>query len=255
MAAGALWIPTDWFTMSTFVCDNDPDGAATTTGFNTAFHGRTWLSVMQEYDLTIKPFGQTGHQRFGWLYTTRDFRALEGDSRIQLPWRSRNQGLLRRLQRTPPWLQAVRLIDTASDILNPAEREDNWAVYYNFDQYLFTEAEDPEQGWGVFGRFGVAPTGGNIFEQFYSLGLGGRGAIPGRDKDGWGLGYYLANTSDRLGELLDVHSEQGVELFYNIEVTPWLHITPDLQIIVDPGAGYRDRDTAIVYGIRAQLSF
>jgi len=25
-------------------------------------------------------------------------------------------------------------------------------------------------------------------------------------------------------------------MFYNIEITPWLHITPDLQLIIDPGA-------------------
>ena len=42
-------------------------------------------------------------------------------------------------------------------------------------------------------------------------------------------------------------------MFYNIEVTPWLHITPDLQVIIDPG-GSSDNDPAIVYGLRAQMS-
>jgi porin len=52
-----------------------------------------------------------------------------------------------------------------------------------------------------------------------------------------------------------LHAEQGAELFYNIEVTPWLHITPDLQVIIDPTGGFGDRDVAIVYGVRAQMSF
>ena len=43
-------------------------------------------------------------------------------------------------------------------------------------------------------------------------------------------------------------------MYYNIEVTPWLHVTPDLQVIVNPGGGFRDRDVAIVYGVRAQMS-
>ena len=40
-------------------------------------------------------------------------------------------------------------------------------------------------------------------------------------------------------------------------ITPWLHITPDLQVIVDPGGvtGPGAREPAIVYGLRAQMSF
>ncbi len=56
--------------------------------------------------------------------------------------------------------------------------------------------------------------------------------------------------------------EQGVELYYNIAVTPWLHVTPDLQFI---NAG-RDKapilglnrkaiDTAIVAGLRIKVDF
>jgi porin len=45
---------------------------------------------------------------------------------------------------------------------------------------------------------------------------------------------------------------QGVELFYNIEVTPWYHITPDLQII-DPAR--ETVDTAWVVGVRAKVDF
>jgi porin len=54
------------------------------------------------------------------------------------------------------------------------------------------------------------------------------------------------------GRTADAH---GIELPYNVEITPWLHITPDLQVIVRPGGGFRDRETAIVYGLRMQVSF
>jgi porin len=107
---------------------------------------------------------------------------------------------------------------------------------------------------GVFGRFGF---GGepNIFEQFYSFGVSGKGSIPTRDRDTWGVGYYHANISDDINPVFGLDAEQGVEAYYNIEVTPWMHITPDLQVIVDPGGGFRDRDVAIVYGLRMQMSF
>jgi hypothetical protein len=59
----------------------------------------------------------------------------------------------------------------------PSDVAAEWALYYNFDHFFFTEADDPAQGVGIFGRFGY---GGepNILEQFYSLGVGGKGSIP-----------------------------------------------------------------------------
>ncbi len=237
MTAGVVLLPTDWLQISTVVLDNDPDGAATRTGFNTAFHDRDWYTVGQQYDFKIKPFGKPGHQRFGWFWTSRDFVDFGEDSRIQLP------GQIGRR------LSLARLLRGGVD-----RSPDDWALYYNFDQYLFTEAEDPEQGWGLFGRFGYSTGESNLFEQFYSIGLGGKGTIPTRDRDTWGLGYYHANLSDDIS-LESLHSEQGVELFYNIAVTPWLHITPDLQCIVNPGGGFGDRDVAIAYGVRAQMNF
>jgi len=85
MVAGAVWLPTKWLQVVTAVADNDQDGAATMTGFNTAFHGRDWYTVTQEYDITWKPFDKTGHQRLGWFWTSRDFAEIGGDGRIQFP--------------------------------------------------------------------------------------------------------------------------------------------------------------------------
>jgi len=56
--------------------------------------------------------------------------------------------------------------------------------------------------------------------------------------------------------------EQGVELFYNIAATPWLHVTPDLQFI-DAGrnkapiltAGGKSIGTAAVVGLRIKIDF
>lgn len=258
MAAGIILLPTDWLTITTFVADNDPDGAVTKTGFNTAFHDRNWLSVMQEYTFKWKPFELAGHQRIGWFYTTRDFADFTGDPRFQLP------SPIQRVDLNPARGGPFRLASSLrrigrlrNSVLTSGgigERPDDWGFYYNFDQYLYTEADDPTQGFGLFGRFGWSTGESNLVEEFYSIGLGGKGAIPSRDRDTWGLGYYMINVTDELPLVLGVDAEQGTELFYNIEVTPWLNLTPNLQVIVDPGAGFQDRDVAIVYGLRAQMS-
>ena len=132
-------------------------------------------------------------------------------------------------------------------------------LYYNFHQYLYTEPDDPEQGWGVFGRFGCSTGEANPFEQFYSIGVGGNGILPGRDNDRFGIGYYHLNFSDDFPTIAKrslggLDEGYGVELFYNIEITPWLHISPDLQIICNPG-GNDNNDTAIVAGVRVYMEF
>lgn len=252
MAAGVILMPTDWLEVATIVLDNDPDGAATKTGFNTAFHGRDWTTVSQEYAFKVKPFDKPGHQKFGWLWTSRDFLEFDSDSRLPVPVQRIE---LPRLGRNllPRRFRKLNLGNVLFDSEEPDTRPDNWAFYYNFDQYLYTEADDPTQGWGIFGRFGFAPTKGNPIQEFYSIGLGGKGSIPRRDNDTWGAGYYCTHTDNNLSSVLGITREQGVELFYSIEVTPWFHITPDLQVIVDPADGFGGRETAVVYGIRGQV--
>jgi len=64
-------------------------------------------------------------------------------------------------------------------------------LYYNFDQYLYTESEDSDQGIGVFGRFGWARQDVNPAAHFYSFGVSGKGIIP----NGTGTPVESATTS------------------------------------------------------------
>ena len=134
------------------------------------------------------------------------------------------------------------------------KEEGSWCFYYNFHQYLFTEQSDPAQGWGVFGRFGIADDETSPIEDFYSIGLGGKGLIDGRDQDRWGVGYFLTGLSDELpAGVRDLYGDsQGWEAFYNIEITPYLQITPDVQII-DPGR--KDQDSGLMLGVRGRMLF
>ena len=45
---------------------------------------------------------------------------------------------------------------------------------------------------------------------------------------------------------------QGAEFYYNAAVTPWFHLTGDLQVIQP---GMIANDTAVVAGLRANLRF
>jgi porin len=81
--------------------------------------------------------------------------------------------------------------------------------------------------------------------------------ISGREADRFGIGWYGAKTSNEIGPILQgvfgpIGDGQGVELFYNYEVTPWFHLTPDLQVVIPA----RDSvDDALVLGLRGKMDF
>jgi porin len=125
-------------------------------------------------------------------------------------------------------------------------------VYYTFDQFVYAPTADGSQGLGIFGRIGFGDRNTNILEQFYSFGIGGRGMLPGRDHDRYGIGFYYTNFSNNLPGLLLSDGEIGLEIFYNIAATHWLYVTPDIQVI-EP-AGNR-ATTAFLTGLRLQMRF
>ncbi len=81
---------------------------------------------------------------------------------------------------------------------------------------------------------------------------GGRGILPGRPNDPFSIGYdYIDFKGGAFGETLGLEgNEQGVELYYEAEVLPWFHITPNLQV-VDPGLSANDSDW--ILGVRGNL--
>jgi porin len=259
MGAGAGINPTDWFSASTLVLDSY--STPTRTGFDTAFHTPNGMTLLESLTFDLKPFTKIeGHQRLNFAYSNRERLDLHdlpqalisgavipNFDRLNI---ARDVLSPRRKLPTPRRLLTRYVIGT---LLEPEPRPDDWCFWYDFDQFLYTKPSDPNQGIGIFGKFGWSPDRTNPVQTFYNIGIGGKGMVPKRDRDTFGIGYYYLDFNDGL-KFLGVQSEQGIEMYYNIEVTKWLHITPDLQIIVDPG-GSDKNDVSIVYGLRAQMSF
>jgi len=65
-----------------------------------------------------------------------------------------------------------------------------------------------------------------------------------------GAGFADARISADAG--LSAAYERTVEVYYNIEVAPWLHITPDVQWVANPG-GDCTVHNAVVVGVRAHI--
>jgi len=216
----------------------DTQGQSNTAGFKTLVEDPTTLT--NEARVTVRPFGLTGHHLLGVAWANKPFTLLPQDRRT----------ILRNILFGTP-------LKTTSN---------NWGVYYNFDQYLYQDEHNPTRGFGIFFRAGVSNPRTSAFQQFYSFGFGGKGIMPGREKDQFGIGYYyLKFSGDILKSLrrrLSFDHEQGAELFYNVEVFPWLHVTPDLQFIspsrktlgtlLNPG---KQIQTGVVPALRVKIDF
>ena len=205
------------------------------------------LLVVAEGRLRTNFFGLTGHQLFGTTFSNKNFTSID-----------------QRLDRDVIQNGALRAA------------KGSWNIYYNFDQYLYEPKKGVDRGVGIFTRFGVADGNPNPMKFFASFGVGGKGMFESRPNDKFGLGYYFLNISNptiqgpfQTTRLL--RDEYGFEAFYNVAITPWLLLTPDLQVIrgaqknkvnlVQGPLGLLPRidkhsiGTATVLGLRLQLLF
>lgn len=122
-------------------------------------------------------------------------------------------------------------------------------AYLSVDQLVLREQGTDDEGLGVFARVGWANDAAPL-EWFWSLGGRYRGLVPGRGRDDLGVAAYQAIGAKHA----PLDRETGIELYYRVEVFPWLAVTPDLQWIVDPGArgAYED---ALVTTLRFRVTF
>ncbi len=264
LGGGIIVLPFKGAVLSSMVLD--PDGRTDESGFEDFFqHG---VTVATEFRVTVEPFGLVGHQTVGGTWSNKQRIALNQDPdnlfRMLLfskfPRLADPGPVLRKILERffPGLLQPVQPLNEVNDA---------WNFMYNFDQYLWHPGGDKKRGIGVFFRFGVSDGDANPIKYHYSAGIGGKGVVPGRPNDTFGIGWSRIEFSDHLLKFLrtrlrlGLDREDAIEMYYNVAVTPWLGVTADLQI-VDQGLKKQlqdnriiDVDTAVIGGLRVFTRF
>ena len=229
LGAGVLYVPNEHLTIATQVVSaTDSSFNSLEEGYNRFSDGQIWATALMAQ------------------YRTRDLPGGFNATYLQ-------------------WFNA-EFTDISSIVGALESTEDtSWLVALSGWQYLYTEesSEGPLdttnkipdlQGWGLFARLGFADKDTNPFSLTGSIGLGGRGVIPGRDNDLFGVGYFYTETED--GNVLTSagleKSAQGFETFYNVAITPAVKLAFDVQWLE---ASEPDTDDAWVLGSRLQLKF
>jgi len=126
-----------------------------------------------------------------------------------------------------------------------------YGIYSGFDQMIFKENSDPNdsQGLNVFGQFGWAPPDKRTVTRYFGGGLVYKGLIPKRNNDVIGIGTNFARFSGRYDA---PHGETVVESFYKFQLTPWLAVQPDFQVVSKPSGLNRN---AYALGLKTVINF
>ena len=211
----------------------DTNDASTKSGFDKLFDNGALIyptvSVPTEF------FGMPGHQSIWGAYSSARYAILTPQSLTLLPQ-----------------VLAGQLAPTALGTLVRG----SWWTTYLFDQALWVDPADKTRSLGVFGSFGISDGNPNPIKWSAIFGIAGNSPIPGRKQDTFGIGYYYLGYSNDFKNvarlIIPVRDERGLELFYDVGLTPWCHITPDLQVITPT---LEVAETSVVLGLRAKIDF
>jgi porin len=158
----------------------------------------------------------------------------------------------------------------------PAAHRSNFGLYMVLDKMLWQPPEAAGRGLAGFLRVGGAAGDRNLISLEVDAGMTYKGLLPGRELDLIGLGASygrIGGAARRLaGDAARVTGveqpvrdyETVLEVTYQLNVTPWLVLQPDLQLVLHPGghvaapfpapAG-QPIPNALVLGIRSTITF
>jgi porin len=262
---GIVVLPRDDIVLSALALG--PNGTPTSNDVGQAFDG---VLILGSGKLTVKPFGLVGHHSLGLTWNNKDRFSLDQDpSNIARLLLTQQFPLL---ANPGPVLTQI-LANRFPNLLvptQPANRaSSSWTLSYTFDQYFWQPAGDPKHGVGVFFAFGASDGNPNPIQYAFLAGIGGKGVMPGRPDDSFGLGLARTQISSsflpflRQQFNLGLQREDALEMYYNAAITGWMNVTTDLQI-VDSGleralssttGQLTGIDTVVVLGTRLRVRF
>ena len=136
----------------------------------------------------------------------------------------------------------------------PGNVHGNNGIYTSCDQKLWNpDDQNPLCGLAAFFRFDAAQADCIAVKTAYTTGLQYRGLIPGRKDDVLAVAYVSQRLADGQNAGFTKADESVIETYYNIKLTKWCSLSPDLQYVANPGGA--GNNNATIIGLRLQILF
>lgn len=128
--------------------------------------------------------------------------------------------------------------------------------YAQAAQFVWTPAESSSSGVQLFGSFGWSSPAQNPAPWSIAGGCVVTGLVPGREADSFGaaIGYAGFSDSPEIYQATQGLYEFSFEAYYNFEITPWMTLQPDIQVVTTPGIG-SEFAPAIIGMLRLSVNF
>lgn len=213
----------------------DTNNTPTTSGFESFFNNGA--TIFADVSLPTQFFDLPGHQGLAGTFSSGRYNSL---------------------QPTAYFDPNVGLVVSSTFVQN------SWSIFYIADQALWVDPMNPKRMWGVYTNLGLADDGPSPIRFSGNVALYGSSPISSRPLDTFGVGYGVVQYSGPVMQLapvlLPINNDQVVELFYNVGVTKWFSVSPDLQVVIPARdttlpPNRQSIDTSVVLGLRAKIDF
>lgn len=128
--------------------------------------------------------------------------------------------------------------------------ESGTSGFYALAEHRIWNADD-DRGIDIFAQLGFGDEAVNDVALHLAAGASWVGPWSSRPDDATGIYISFIDLSEDAGYTDD---ETVIELFYKLQLTPFMSIKPDVQYIIDP-SGNSAIDDALVMGLRLETSF
>jgi porin len=156
----------------------------------------------------------------------------------------------------------------------PALRAHDFSLYAVADQTVWVAPTRAAQTVNLFARLMGAPGDRNLIEVSLNGGVTLTAPLPGRDGDSAGIDIGLGKVGSGVAaydRALRSYGQPGypvqgvetlIEATYQVQITPWWQVQPDIQYVVNPGGGIPDPVSPerrlrneLVVGVRTNVTF
>ena len=136
---------------------------------------------------------------------------------------------------------------------NPVRRDGNAGWYGFAEGNVYSDATHGRAA-SAFVRFGTANGALNPFDRYIGAGTVLSGFVPHRPDDQIGVSVAIARCGADFRAADNARShETAIEFTYLARINDMIHVQPDIQYIINPGAD-RTLDNALVIGVRLALN-
>jgi porin len=136
------------------------------------------------------------------------------------------------------------------------DEEKPWDIALYLSQVLWQAEGDPSRKTALFIGGTAGPDNPQFAQYTFLTSVESYGPMASRPHDRMGVSGWHSWLSDNFTDLVepvaDLRDTWGFELYYNVEITPWMHLTADIQYVHNE---WKDDDEAVIPGARLVIDF